>query len=149
MELQIKRFHELTTDELYGILRLRVSVFVVEQQCPYPETDGLDQDALHVWLADENGIRAYLRILDRGAESVHCAIGRVIASQRGCGLGRRIMEAGLSAAREIFGADKVYLEAQTYAVGFYEKLGFRQISGPFLLDGIPHVKMLYTYGSEE
>ena len=77
MELRIKRFHELTVDELYAILRLRVSVFVVEQQCAYPEIDGLDRDALHVWLEDEDGIEAYLRVLDRGAESEYCAIGRV------------------------------------------------------------------------
>lgn len=145
MKLQIKRFNELTATELYEILQLRVSVFVVEQQCPYMETDGLDYAAVHVWLADENGIEAYLRVLDRGAENEYCAIGRVIAAKRGRGLGRRIMEAGLCAAREYFGADVVYLEAQTYARGFYERLGFRQIFDAFLLDGIEHVKMVLTF----
>lgn len=149
MKLQIKRFNELTTTELYEILRLRVSVFVAEQQCPYTETDGLDYAAVHVWLEDENGIKAYLRVLDRGVESEHCAIGRVIAAKRGCGLGRRIMEEGLRAAREYFGADAVYLEAQTYARGFYERLGFRQISDAFLLDGIEHVKMALTFEEED
>lgn len=142
MEVRIKRFHALTADELYQILRLRVSVFVVEQQCPYMETDDLDQAAVHVWLEDEDGIEAYLRVLDKGVESEHCAIGRVVTAKRGEGLGRRVMEEGLRAAREYFGADAVYLEAQTYAQTFYERLGFRQISDPFDLDGIPHVKML-------
>ena len=145
MKLQIKRFCELTSEELYDILRLRISVFVAEQQCPYMETDGLDSAAVHVWLEDENGIEAYLRVLDRGVESEHCAIGRVIAAKRGCGLGRRIMEEGLRVAREYFGADAVYLEAQSYACGFYERLGFRQISDEFLLDGIPHVKMVLKF----
>ena len=142
MELRIKRFHELTVDELYEILRLRVAVFVVEQQCAYPETDGLDREALHVWLEDEDGIEAYLRVLDRGVESEHCAIGRVIAVKRRCGLGSRILQEGVRAAREIFGAEAVYLEAQTYARRFYERQGFRPVSDEFLLDGIPHIKML-------
>ena len=54
MTPRIKHFSELTTEELYAILRLRVSVFVVEQNCPYMELDNLDQDAIHVWLEDED-----------------------------------------------------------------------------------------------
>ena len=65
MELHVKRFSELTTEELYRLLRLRVSVFVVEQNCPYMELDDHDQAALHVWFEDRDGIRAYLRILAR------------------------------------------------------------------------------------
>ena len=140
--LQIKRFDELTAAELYRLLKLRVDVFVVEQNCPYPELDDLDQGALHLWLEDETGILAYLRVLDRGAESEYVSIGRVVARERRRGLGTRILRAGLRAARERFGAEAVYLEAQTYAVGLYEKQGFRVISEEFLLDGIPHVKML-------
>lgn len=98
MKLRIKRFNELTTDELYAILRLRVSVFVVEQQCPYPEIDDLDQDAIHVWFEDEDGIEANLRVLDKGIESEHCAIGRVTAVKRRSGLGSRIMREGIRAA---------------------------------------------------
>ena len=128
--------------ELYRLLKLRVDVFVVEQNCPYPELDDLDQGALHLWLEDETGILAYLRVLDRGAESEYVSIGRVVARERRRGLGTRILRAGLREARERFGAEAVYLEAQTYAVGLYEKQGFRIISDEFLLDGIPHVKML-------
>ena len=142
MTLHIRRFDELTVDELYRILKLRVDVFVVEQACPYPELDGLDQDALHLWLEDETGVRAYLRVMDRGAESEYVSIGRVVARERRQGLGTRILREGIRAARERFGAEAIYLEAQTYAAGLYEKQGFRIISEEFLLDGIPHVKML-------
>ena len=142
MTLQVRRFHELNTEELYAILRLRVSVFVVEQHCPYMELDGLDRDALHVWLEDQDGIEAYLRILDRGVVSEHVAIGRVIAVKRHIGLGSCILAEGIRAARERFGAERIYLEAQTYAKGLYEKQGFRQISKEYLLDGIPHVEMI-------
>jgi ElaA protein len=142
MVLRVKHFYELTRDELYAILKLRVSVFVVEQKCPYQEADNLDQDAIHVWLEDGDGIEAYLRILDRGVENEHVAIGRVIAVKRRCGLGSRILEEGIRAAKELLDADKIYVEAQSYAREFYEKQGFRQVSDEFLLDGIPHVRMI-------
>ena len=142
MQLYVKRFQELTTDELYAILKLRVDVFVVEQRCPYPELDDLDRAALHVWLEDEAGIEAYVRVLDKGVKSLNAALGRVIAVKRRMGLGTKIVQAGIDAAREVFGADAVYVEAQTYASGLYEKLGFRQVSEEFLEDGIPHIKML-------
>ena len=142
MQLHIKTFPELTVDELYKLLRLRVSVFVVEQECPYMELDDRDQQALHLWLEDEDGVQAYLRVMDRGAESEYVSIGRVIAAKRRCGLGSRILSEGICAAKERFGAEKIYLEAQVYAKGLYEKQGFQVISEPFLEDGIPHVKML-------
>ena len=142
MELIIKRFSELNLEELYDILKLRVDVFVVEQKCPYVEIDGLDQNAIHVFYKDEDGIAAYLRVLDRGVESEYVALGRVIAARRGQGLGAKIMEAGIEVAKEQYQAEAIYLEGQTYAKGFYEKLGFRQISDPFPIDNIPHIKML-------
>ena len=147
MTLHVKRFSELTTEELYAILQLRVDVFVVEQNCPYRELDGLDQVALHVWLEEDGALQAYLRMMDRGAESEKVSIGRVIAVKRRCGLGSRILEAGIRCAEEEFSAEEIYLEAQTYAKELYEKQGFRVISGEFLLDGIPHVKMLRKPGN--
>ena len=142
MELHRKCFCELTTEELYRLLRLRVSVFVVEQNCPYMELDNLDQDAIHIWFEDEEGIEAYVRVMGQGVESEYASIGRVIAVKRRCGLGSQILAEGVRAAREFFQAKRIYLEAQVYAKRLYEKQGFRQISEEFLLDGIPHVKML-------
>ena len=142
MRLIRKRFHELTTEELYQILKLRAAVFVVEQNCPYQDPDDADQAAIHVWLENEEGIRAYLRVMDRGVESEYVSIGRVVAADRRCGLGSRILREGILAAKDFFRADQVYLEAQTYARGLYDRQGFRQISEEFLLDGIPHIKML-------
>lgn len=143
MELIVKSFDELTTDELYELLRLRVNVFVVEQQCPYAELDGRDRAALHVFLRDELGVAGCLRVLPAGVQEPEDAIGRVVTRDRGTGLGRRLMEAGMQAAQERFGAQVIVLEAQVYARGFYEKLGFRQVSAPFDEDGIPHIRMLW------
>ena len=149
MILKVKAFRELTAEELYEILKLRVDVFVVEQNCPYPELDGLDREALHLWLEDERGVHAYLRVMDKGAESPYVSIGRVVARERRSGLGTEILKAGIRAARETLGAETIYLEAQTYAAGLYEKQGFRRISEEFLLDGIPHVKMLLDCACRE
>lgn len=142
MELKVKTFAQLSNTELYAILKLRVDVFVVEQACPYPEIDGRDEGSLHVWLEEDGEILAYLRVLDRGVESEYVAIGRVIAARRRQGLGSEIMKAGIRVAQEHFHAEAIYLEGQVYAQGFYESLGFRQISEPYLEDNIPHIKML-------
>ena len=142
MKLCVKQFSELTNEELYQLLRLRVSVFVVEQNCPYMELDNHDQAALHVWFEDREGIQAYLRILEAGTVSDYVTIGRVISVRRRCGMGSRLLSEGIRIAKEAFGAEKIYVEAQEYAKGMYEKQGFRQISDEFLEDGIPHVKML-------
>ncbi len=147
-DLYVKHFHELTVDELYEILKLRVSVFVVEQNCPYMEVDDLDQSAIHVYLKDDNGIQAYLRVMDKNMSREYVSIGRVIAAKRRCGLGSKILSEGIRQAIESFGAEKIYLEAQTYAKGFYEKQGFKQVSEEFLEDGIPHVKMILEVSSE-
>lgn len=142
MELKVKTFAQLSNTELYAILKLRVDVFVVEQACPYPEIDGRDEDSLHVWLEEDGEILAYLRVLDRGVESEYVSIGRVIAARRRQGLGSEIMKAGIRVAQEHFHAEAIYLEGQVYAQGFYENLGFRQISEPYLEDNIPHIKMM-------
>ena len=125
MELVVKHFSELSTEELLAIYKLRVSVFVVEQKCPYQEIDDADKAAYHVWLQDENGIEAYARVLPEGAAFPTVAIGRVIAVKRRCGLGSKIVSAAINTAREKFAADKITIEAQVYARTLYEKTGFR------------------------
>lgn len=143
MELKVKAFHELTAEELFEIYRLRVAVFVVEQNCPYQEVDGLDRRAYHVWLQDEEGIQAYLRVLEPGVRFEEAGIGRVVAVKRRQGLGSRILREGMRVAEEHCGARAIRLEAQVYARGLYEKAGFRAVSEEFLEDGIPHVEMLW------
>ena len=108
MTLSVKRFSELTNDELYAVLKLRVDVFVVEQKCAYPDLDGKDPDALHVFLSDADGIAAYLRVLPEGAQFADAVgIGRVIAARRGLGLGARVLAAGIEAARRELGAQRI------------------------------------------
>lgn len=141
MELIAKRFEELTVNELYDIYKLRVSVFVVEQNCPYQEVDEADKHACHLYLKDESGILAYLRVLPAGVVHEEVSIGRVIAVKRRCGLGTKIVRAGIAAAKERLGAQSIFVSAQTYARAFYEGVGFTQVGEGYLEDDIPHIPM--------
>lgn len=82
MDLYKKRFADLTADELYRILQARCAVFVVEQKCAYQDLDGIDRQALHVWLEDEGQILAYLRIFAAPDLADAVQIGRVLTTVR-------------------------------------------------------------------
>ena len=145
MEIEIKKYEELTLDELYEILKIRVNVFVVEQKCPYPELDDKDKKAYHVWLRENGMIKAYLRVLRAGVSYEEASIGRVLTTERGKGYGEKIFAKGIEIAREKFNADKIRIGAQLYAKGFYERFGFRQVSEKYLEDGIYHIEMLLEF----
>jgi len=127
---------ELTADQLYEILRLRVNVFVVEQNCPYPELDGRDllPGTRHFWT---EGFTSYLRVLTEDDHTYR--IGRVVTAKhaRGRGFAARLMAAAL---QHVGAADSV-LDAQTYAQGFYAKFGYVPEGEEFDEDGIPHIRM--------
>ena len=146
MTLHKKMFSELTAEELYELLRIRSEVFVVEQNCVYQDMDGDDQASVHLWLTDQDRVVALCRVCPAGTHMKEVSIGRVITTERGKGYGKRIMLAGIEAAKEHFGASTIEIEAQEYAKGFYEQVGFRQSSDPFILDGISHIKMTFYSG---
>ena len=145
--LHKKLFRQLTTDELYELLRVRSEVFVVEQNCVYQDLDGDDQEAIHLWLTLEDKIVALARVCPAGTHMMEISIGRVITTERGKGYGRQIMLHAIDAAIEHFGASLIDIEAQEYAKGFYESVGFQQSSATFMLDGIPHIKMTWRKSS--
>ena len=142
MELFVKKFEELTAKELHKILKTRVAVFVVEQECPYQEVDDTDCDSLHLWLEEGGEIKAYLRVFPKAGSTDTAHIGRVLATERRRGLASKILAEGITAAKDILKADSIYLEAQTYAIHLYEKAGFAPCGEEFLEDGIPHTPMM-------
>ena len=142
--LHKKLFRELTVDELYELLRVRAEVFVVEQDCVYQDLDGDDQVSVHLWLTDGGKVVALCRVCPAGTHMEEVSIGRVITTERGKGYGKRIMLEGIKVAQEHFNAKRIDIEAQEYARSFYEQVGFRQSSEPFMLDGIPHIRMTWT-----
>lgn len=141
MNINIKHFNELTANELYEIYKVRTKVFVVEQNCPYQEVDDIDKESYHIWLCDEDGIKSYLRLFMADCEKKTAAIGRVLSAERRRGYASLVLKEAIKAAKERLGAEKIILDAQSYARKLYDKLGFEQVSGEFLIDGIPHIKM--------
>jgi len=142
MKLYVKKYQDLTKAELYEILKVRLKVFVIEQNCPYLEIDDKDQYAYHVFVKENDQIVAYLRVIEKGISYQEVSIGRVLTITRSKGLGRVIMDAGIKVAKEKYGADKIRIEAQSYAKEFYAKFGFKQVSTEFLEDNILHIEML-------
>ena len=141
MQFVVKKFSELTTEELFQIYIVRVAVFVVEQQCAYQEVDDLDPVALHCYFKENGEITAYLRLIPQGELAQEVTLGRVLSVRRGQGLGRQIIQQGIELAQSRCQAHSIVLEAQCYVRALYESLGFEAVSEEFLLDGIPHIKM--------
>ena len=139
----IKRFDELTLDELYNILQLRNEVFIVEQNCVYKDLDGKDRSAWHLMAVEDGKLVAYTRILPPGVSYNDPAIGRVVTSslKRRSGLGRELMKRSIEACRIFFGKTSITLSAQVYLQSFYESFGFMPVGEEYLDDGIPHIKM--------
>ena len=139
----IKRFDELTLDELYIVLQLRNEVFIVEQNCAYNDPDGKDQSAWHLMAIEDNKLIAYTRILPPGVSYSDPAIGRVVTapSTRRSGLGKELMKRSIEACDKLFGKSSITLSAQVYLQSFYESLGFIVVGEQYLDDGIPHIKM--------
>ena len=135
-------FTALDAPTAYAVWKLRQDVFVVEQECPYPDLDGRDDepDTRHVLLRDDDTLLGYARVLDdrREGEPVW-RVGRVVLARevRGRGLADPLMKTALQVAA---GRD-VVLDAQSPLVSWYATLGF-EVDGPeFLEDGIPHTPM--------
>ena len=145
MEFEIKKFNELSGDELYEILKLRSEVFVVEQQCIYEDCDGKDKKSYHLFLKKDNEIILYLRILEKGVSYEEISIGRVLVSKkyRGKGLGKLMMRSAIDFIGNSLKEKEVRISAQKYLLEFYSNLKFVKVSDVYLEDDIPHVEMLY------
>ncbi|GGK30421.1 ElaA protein [Yeosuana aromativorans] len=144
IEIQVKSFQELSTQELYDILQLRSEVFVVEQNCVYQDIDGKDQKALHVIGIKNNKIVAYTRIFKPGDYFENASIGRVVVAknQRQFKYGYDIMKASISAIENSYKETFIKISAQAYLKSFYNNLGFKEIGQEYLEDDIPHIAMI-------
>ena len=142
------RFAELRPDELYEVVRLREAVFVVEQNCPYPDADGRDPRAWHLlgWQDTEKEriLAAYARVFEPGVRYTEASIGRVVTAQsvRGTGVGRRLMAEALRRVESLAPGGKIKLAAQRRLEEFYAEFGFTAVSEPYEEDGINHIDMV-------
>ncbi|MFY0627649.1 MAG: GNAT family N-acetyltransferase [Reichenbachiella sp.] len=139
MNIEVVSFEQLDNETLYQILKLRVDVFVVEQNCPYPELDNKDQNAKHFFIKEGNEIVAYLRTYFKNENVL--TIGRIIThiKHRGGGLSRQLINKAIETADKT--TKSLFLQGQTHLQSFYESFGFEKISDSYLEDGIPHIDM--------
>jgi len=148
---QAKAFTQLSLNQLYDLLKLRVDIFVVEQTCYYPDLDG-DKDQLdrhpntiHLLGYQEGELVAYLRILPKGQSyQDYISIGRVViaVNARGTGLGHELMKEALSLCQKHYPFEDIKISAQQHLKSYYQEHGFSQVSEMYLEDGIPHISML-------
>lgn len=141
---QLKSFQHLNVNELYDLLRLRSEVFVVEQNCVFLDQDNKDQQCYHLLLYADDKLAAYSRLVPAGISYTEVSIGRVITSPdfRGSGLGKKIMQLAIQGCQDLFGLVDIRIGAQTYALPFYQSLGFIIAGEVYDEDGIEHVEMV-------
>ncbi|MFT5137401.1 MAG: ElaA protein [Arenicella sp.] len=143
---QYKSFEQLTVNQLYDILKLRQDVFVIEQQCIYPDIDQVDKTATHLFAYDDQGqaICAYLRMLAPGVKYRQVAMGRILTSEssRGTGLGKVLVQEALQVVEREYPKQAIKISAQVYLLEFYRDFDFVVISEPYDEDGIQHIDML-------
>lgn len=145
MKWILKKFNELTTYELYDILKLRETVFIVEQNCAYLDCDGMDINCYHLFAYADNKLMAYLRIIPAEHNQPNIvSIGRVIVHPnfRGKEIGKILFLKGKKAVKNLYGINtKITISAQHHLQKFYQNLGFTPVGEVYDEDGIPHIKM--------
>jgi len=141
---QFKTFNDLSSEEMYALLKLRSEVFVVEQNCVFLDMDDKDQQSLHLMIRIEQELVAYCRIVPPGISFYEPSIGRVVSSSghRRTGAGRALMLAAIDVARQQFDSQPIRIGAQLYLLKFYSSLGFEAEGDVYLEDGIEHIEMI-------
>ena len=145
MQWILKKFNDLTLNEFHDILQLRINIFVVEQNCPYPELDNKDKIAFHLFgINQEKKIIAYTRIFKPGDYYKEAAFGRVVVHHeyRSQKIGFQLVKQTIFETRKLFGNINIKIGAQTYLKNFYQSLGFHQVGDDYIEDGIPHIYMV-------
>ncbi|MCA0042035.1 GNAT family N-acetyltransferase [Celeribacter litoreus] len=131
------------TEDVDACIALRIEVFVGEQGIPMEEEiDDLDDVSTHLLATDETGAPVgTARVYEQGEIG---KIGRVCVakSQRGTGLGAKLVQACVDELRSRNHLSTAKLSAQTYAIGFYEKVGFEAVGEEYPDAGIPHKDMV-------
>jgi ElaA protein len=139
-----KKFDELNLHELYAILRLRIEVFIVEQQCPFQDADNKDPYCYHLMCWKDASLSAYSRLVPARVSFDEISIGRVVTSPaaRNKGLGKELMQRSINGCYELFGKETIRIGAQFYLKRFYESVGFVQCSPVYSEDDIDHIEMM-------
>lgn len=147
LEFTIKKFEELDNKELYNILKIRNEVFVVEQNCIYQDCDDFDYKAYHMYLQDEEGMYAYIRIFDKDIiYDNYACFGRVLVTKRHRGeqIGRELVARAVEFIKDELKINNIKISAQEYLTKFYGSFGFEVNSEVYMEDDIPHIQMIIS-----
>lgn len=139
MNFKVKTFKELTVDELYEIIKSRTEIFLLEQKIICQDLDDMDKESLHCFFYDGERVTAYLRAFKSGDDSA--VIGRVLTLEHKKGMGSQLMQKSIDEIKNYFKINKICVHAQKQAEKFYEKMGFKTVSGEYLEEGVVHVTM--------
>lgn len=137
-----KSFEQLTNQEVYDMLDLRYTVFLIEQKILYIDTDYLDQKCTHYFIKnEEDKIISYLRVIPKGLKYLEHGVGRVVTDEkyRKQGLATLLMN---DVKKDLKGQD-IRISGQAYLKGYYERLGFKVVGKAYLEEGILHYEMLF------
>ena len=139
----LQEFSELTNFDLYELLKLRSAIFVVEQNCVFPDMDDKDYSSYHLCGWNNDKLVAYTRLLPPGLAYENCSIGRVVtaASVRRQGVGRLLMKKSIEACQQLFSSRDIEIGAQLYLEQFYGSFQFKREGEVYLEDGIDHIHM--------
>jgi ElaA protein len=139
-----KTFDQLSKEELYELLSLRQSIFVVEQKSWYLDADGLDNCSLHLLIKLNDLLLGYLRLLPPKIKYDTPSIGRIaiLENYRGNKIGSRLVKEGIQKSLETFSTHSLTISAQEYLIKFYEDHGFKVFGEVYDEDGIPHIQMV-------
>lgn len=142
----VKKFSELSVDELYELLQLRFDVFVIEQQSIYPDLDNKDKQCFHLLgkLEDTNEIVAYSRLLPSGLSYDDLSIGRVLTAlkHRKSNFGKELMKRSVEELERMYPNQSIRISAQIYLIKFYNSFGFIEHGEIYDEDGIEHIEMV-------
>ena len=144
MKITTYTYQQLSKEKLYQIIRLRLEVFVLEQNCIYQDLDNKDQKAIHLVGEEEGKVIAYTRLFKKGDYFENASIGRVIVKKesRKKDYGKTIMQKSIEELKNEHNEENIEISAQKYLIKFYDDLGFKKIGEEYLEDNIPHIKMI-------
>ncbi len=147
MKWDLKTFSEFNTGELFEYFKLRQSVFIVEQTCPYPDMDDIDRQAHHLLAWQDTELAACARLIRPGALYAHPSIGRIATNltHRGTGLGRELVSQSIAHMSVLYPNMPIKISAQEHLEKFYRSFGFTTVSTMYLEDEIPHIDMLLKF----
>lgn len=146
MKFECLAFDQLSVFQLYDLMALRQEVFVVEQNCPYLDCDGIDVKSWHLLGLNEKGnLLSYARLIPKDlVYDGYVSFGRVVSSPavRRSGAGRALVDKAIEESYRLFGKEPIQIGAQSYLLNFYQSFGFQPVGEEYLEDGIPHIHMI-------